>query len=239
MALPLPHVPAAPRHVAIIMDGNRRWSRAHGRSLAEGYKRGVDSLRAVVRAAIGAGVETLTVYGFSTENWQREASEVSVLMRICAGAAQSELFGLAREKVRVKIIGDLGAFPSPVRTALERLAGATAANGRLTLCLALNYSGRAEILAAMRGIARDVANGTVAPDGIDDALVRSHLYDSESPDPDLLIRTGGDLRISNFLLYQVAYTELLCAQTLWPDFGEADFAEALGEYARRKRSFGT
>lgn len=238
MAFPLPEVPAAPRHVAIIMDGNRRWSRSHGRTLGEGYKRGVDSLRAVVRAATAAGVETLTVYGFSTENWQREASEVSVLMRICAGAAHSELFGLVREHVRVRIIGDLTAFPSAVRAALERLESATAKNDRLTLCLALNYSGRAEILAAMRGIARDVANGTVVPERIDEALVRSHLYDPQSPDPDLLIRTGGDLRISNFLLYQVAYTELLCVQTLWPDFGEAEFADALGEYAGRKRRFG-
>ena len=221
------------------MDGNRRWARRHGLDLSEGYRRGVDSLRAVVRAAIAQQVAVITVYGFSTENWSREASEVSLLMQTCARAAQSELFGLVREHVRVRIVGDITPFPAVTRAALQQLVRATARNTRLTLQLALNYSGRAEILQAVQSIARDVKLGLVAPAHIDEQMVRGRMYAPECPDPDLLIRTGGDLRISNFLLYQLAYTELFTTDVLWPDFSEAHFTQAITDYEQRQRRFGS
>ncbi|MDP9017463.1 MAG: polyprenyl diphosphate synthase [Candidatus Eremiobacteraeota bacterium] len=227
-----------PQHVAIIMDGNRRWARRETCTLASGYWRGVDALRECVRAAIDHRVGVLTVYGFSTENWHRGDSEVSLLMRILAGAAQSELFGLVREHVRVRIVGDLAPFPAAARIALEQLVRATAGNTRLTLQLALNYSGRAEILRAIRSLAHDVARKTITPEQIDEHLVASRMYEPESPDPDLLIRTGGDLRVSNFLLYQLAYTELLTTDVLWPDFTQAHFADALTKYEQRQRRYG-
>ncbi|MFN2529317.1 MAG: polyprenyl diphosphate synthase [Candidatus Baltobacteraceae bacterium] len=238
MAVSIPALRSSPRHVAIIMDGNRRWSRERGETLNEGYRRGVAALRATVRAALAHDLEVLTVYGFSTENWRREAGEVSLLMQICAGAAQSELFGLVREAVRVRIVGDISPFPSATRAALAQLVRATSRNSKLTLVLALNYSGRAEILAAIQSIARDVESGILLPEKIDENVVRGRLYEPHCPDPDLLIRTGGDLRISNFLLYQLAYTELFTTGVLWPDFSEEHFASAVAEYARRQRRFG-
>ena len=167
MALHAAQVIAAPRHVAIIMDGNRRWSRRHGVSLPEGYRRGVGALRNAVAAAIDHGVDVLTVYGFSTENWRRDAAEVSLLMSVCAAAAQSELFALVRESVRVRVVGDIAPFPRATRSALLQLVDATAHNTRLTLQLALNYSGRAEILQAVRSIVADAASGQVRSDDID------------------------------------------------------------------------
>lgn len=220
------------------MDGNRRWARLHGRGLDAGYRGGIDALRAAVRAAAGSGVEVLTVYGFSTENWRRDEREVALLMRTLAAAAQSELFGLLAERVRVRIIGDVAAFPAPARLALEQLVRATAKNAGLTLQLALNYSGRAEIVRAVRSIADDVRAGTLRPADVDDALVRSRMYAPEALDPELLVRTGGDLRISNFLLYQLAYTEIHTTPVLWPDFDESCFADALADYERRVRRFG-
>ena len=238
MALHLPLSGSVPHHVAVIMDGNRRWARERERSLDEGYRQGVNALRATVRAAVDCGVGVVTVYGFSTENWSRDASEVSLLMQICAGAAQSELFGLVREHVRVRILGDIARFPLATRTALQQLVRATAGNSKLTLVLALNYSGRAEIVHAIRSIARDVGAGTLLAENIDETLVRARMYEPDCPDPDLLIRTGGDLRISNFLLYQLAYTELLNTEVLWPDFTEKHFCDAIAEYEHRQRRFG-
>lgn len=220
------------------MDGNRRWARHHGVRLLEGYRRGVDSLRAAVKTALERGIDILTVYGFSTENWQRDASEVSLLMKVCGAAAQSELFTLVRQSVRVRIVGEIAPFPSPTRRALARLVDATAANSRLTLQLALNYSGRAEIVQAVRSIVADAANGRVRSDEIDESFLRARMYAPDCPDPDLLIRTGGDLRVSNFLLYQLAYTELFTTPVLWPDFAEIDFAQAIGDYEQRRRRFG-
>ena len=238
MALPIQAPRSAAQHVAIIMDGNRRWARDRGESLSAGYRRGVAALRATVRAAAHHEVRVLTVYGFSTENWSRDRSEVSLLMQICAGAAQSELFGLVREAVRVRIVGDISPFPGATRAALAHLVHATSRNSGLTLQLALNYSGRAEILAAIQSIARDVGRGVLLPEKIDEDAVRARLYEPQTPDPDLLIRTGGDLRISNFLLYQLAYTELFTTGVLWPDFSESHFSQALDDYARRQRRYG-
>jgi undecaprenyl diphosphate synthase len=238
MALPIQAPSTQPHHVAVIMDGNRRWARERGEPLAEGYRRGVAALRATVRAAAQRDVRVLTVYGFSTENWRRERSEVSLLMQICGGAAQSELFGLVREAVRVRIVGDISPFPGATRAALAHLVRVTSRNTGLTLQLALNYSGRAEIIAAIRSIARDVGRGVLLPEKIDEDAVRARLYEPHCPDPDLLIRTGGDLRISNFLLYQLAYTELFTTEVLWPDFSETHFLQALDDYARRQRRYG-
>jgi len=238
MALRAAPVTAAARHVAIIMDGNRRWSRTHEVSLPEGYRRGVGALRNAVAAAIDHGVDVLTVYGFSTENWRRDASEVSLLMGVCAAAAQSELFALVRESVRVRVVGDIAPFPRATRSALLQLVDATAHNTRLTLQLALNYSGRAEILQAVRSIVADAASGQVRSDDIDESFLRARMYAPDCPDPDLLIRTGGDLRVSNFLLYQLAYTEIVATPVLWPDFEKKHFAAAISDFEQRRRRFG-
>lgn len=227
-----------PRHVAVIMDGNRRWAREHGLPVAEGYRRGISALRAAVRAAAQTGVERLTVYGFSTENWRREPREVGLLMGLYAACAKSEKAQLVRQGVRVEVIGELDAFAFPARAALRDLVESTKRGTRLTLALALNYSGRSEIVRAVRAIARDVAEKRLAPDAIDEASIASRLYAPHAPDPDLLVRTGAEHRVSNFLLYQLAYTELLTLPIMWPDFDDSTFAEAIEEYAARQRRFG-
>lgn len=233
-----PLLEPVPAHVALIMDGNRRWAAANGLPAAEGYRRGVGALRAAVRAAIDTGVGALTVYGFSTENWRREPAEVQLLMHLCAAVAQSEKPGLRRQGVRVNVIGDVSPFPLATRASLNDLVRSTAGNARLTLNLALNYSGRSEILQAVRAIAADVAAGRVNADEIDEQTLRSRMYAPEIPDPDLLIRTGGDYRVSNFLLYQLAYTELLTLPFMWPEFTEAHFTDAVRRFGERRRRFG-
>lgn len=220
------------------MDGNRRWARAAGLPVAEGYRQGVVALRETVRAAVAHGVDRLTVFGFSTENWRRDAGEVDGILRLCAGAARGELRSLSREGVRVETVGDLAAFALPVRAALRELVRATARNRRMTLALALNYGGRAELVRAARAIAVDVARGHLSVAEVDDAALRARLYAPYAPDVDLLVRTGGDLRVSNFLLYQIAYAELLSVPTLWPDFDAACFADAVRGFGDRQRRFG-
>lgn len=235
------HAPIAepvPSHVAIIMDGNRRWAAARGLPIVEGYRRGIVSLRAAVRAAIDAGVGTLTVYGFSTENWRRDSTEVNILMHLCAAFARSEKPLLQRQGVRVNVVGDVEPFALAARAGLRSLVRATATNRRITLNLALNYSGRAEILHAVRSIAADVAGGRLDANAIEESTLRSRMYAPETPDPDLLIRTGGDFRISNFLLYQLAYTELLTVSTMWPDFTATHFTDAIAHFGDRQRRYG-
>ncbi len=231
-------VTEAPEHVAVIMDGNRRWARDRGLPIAQGYRRGVVALREAVKGAIEAGVRRLTVYGFSTENWTRDAREVNVVMQLCAACARSEKPLLVAQGVRVELIGDLEKFAFPVRAALADLARSTAHNTRLTLTLALNYSGRAEILRAVRAIAADVAAGRLDPSLVDERALRERMYAPHAPDPDLLIRTGGDQRVSNFLLYQLAYTELLTLPLMWPDFTAADFTNAVAAFGERRRRYG-
>lgn len=238
MALHAPLPQPAPAHVAIIMDGNRRWAARSGVPVYEGYKRGVDALRATVRAAIDLGVRALTVYGFSTENWGREAGEIAMLMQLCTFFAQRERDDLVRKGVRVHVVGDIEPFTLPARAGLKALMRSTRHNRQLTLNLALNYSGRAEILRAVRSIACDVKRGVLDAAALDEDVFRSRLYDPHTPDPDLLIRTGGDFRISNFLLYQLAYTELVTLPVLWPDFGASTFAAALADFTDRERRFG-
>jgi undecaprenyl diphosphate synthase len=233
-----PSLEVAPAHVAIIMDGNRRWARERGLPIAQGYRRGIAALRATVRAAGGAGVGRITVYGFSTENWRRDPSEVGLLMQMYATCAQGEKADLLRQGVRVEIIGDLDGFALPARMALRDLVKATRHGTRLTLALALNYSGRSEIVRAMRELAKDVAAKRIGPDDIDERALRAKMYAPHAVDPDLLIRTGAEHRVSNFLLYQLAYTELLTLPIMWPDFDEEQFQQAVHTFAERQRRYG-
>ncbi len=225
---------ALPRHVAIIMDGNRRWAKARRLPAIEGHRRGIVALRHVTRAASDLGIPMLTVYGFSTENWKRDKTEISLLLDLCVYFAQSELAELDRNDVRVKVIGQYQALPRASREALDRLMANTADNGGLQLNLAVNYSARAELRLAVERLARDVSAGRLDPEAIDEPTVASYLSTSEMPDPDLLIRPGGESRLSNFLLYQLADAEMYLTETLWPDFGRDQFALALAAYAERR-----
>ena len=219
------------RTVAIIMDGNGRWAERRGLPVAEGHRAGTRALRRTVEAAIDLGVETLVVYAFSTENWSRPDEEVESLMEIFGETIERELPDLARQGVRARFLGRRDRAPDELREQMEELEAGTAHNDRLNLWIAFDYGGRAELVAAAQ---RLVETGT-EPD--EDSL-RANLYAPELPDPDLLIRTSGELRISNFLLWQLAYAELVFVETLWPDFGAADLEQALAAYAQRRRRFG-
>ena len=227
-----------PQHVAIIMDGNRRWARERGLPSIEGHRRGMLALREITRAASDLGIKALTVYGFSTENWRRDSTEISLLLDLCVFFAHNELVELSRNNVQVHVLGAYRALPAASRAALEELMRNTASNTGLMLNLAVNYSARAELVRAISSIARDVAEGRLHPDEIDEKLVSAQLYTNGLPDPDLLIRPGGERRLSNFLLYQVAYTELVMSDVYWPDFDKDDFVRALIEFQNRQRRFG-
>lgn len=227
-----------PKHVAIIMDGNRRWAKHRGMPAIEGHRRGMLALREVTRACSDFGIPTLTVYGFSTENWRRDSTEISLLLDLCVYFAQNELVELSRNNVRVNVIGAYQALPPASRDALDRLMERTASNTGLLLNLAVNYSARAELQRAVAQIAGDVAAGKLRPEEIDEAKISSYLYTAGQPDPDMLIRPGGEHRLSNFLLYQVAYTELVMSEVYWPDFGRDEFVRTLLEFQKRQRRFG-
>jgi len=229
---------SVPRHVAIIMDGNRRWAKAHGMPAIEGHRRGMVALRRVTRAASDLGVEALTVYGFSTENWNRNAGEISLLMELCVYFARNELAELRRNNVRVRVIGEWEALPPAPREALAEMQRSTAQNTGLILNLAINYSSRSELERAVRRVARDVAAGELSPEAIDEELIGRYLYTADLPELDLLIRPGGERRLSNFLLYQAAYAELVMTDVQWPDFGKNELVAAFDEFARRERRFG-
>ena len=229
---------AVPRHVAIIMDGNRRWAREHGLPALEGHRRGIVALRRVTQTASDLGIEIVTVYGFSTENWRRDAAEIDFLFDLCVYFAKSELAELQRKNVRVRIIGDWQALPERSRDALDSLRQGTASNTGLILNLAVNYSSRSELERAVRAIATDVRSGKLSPEHIDDALISSYLYTAGDPDPDLLIRPGGEQRLSNFLLYQAAYSEQIMSDVYWPDFSGEHLAQAVRDFAQRQRRFG-
>jgi undecaprenyl diphosphate synthase len=222
------------RAVAIIMDGNGRWAERQGLPVAEGHRAGTRALRRTVEAAIDLGLETLVVYAFSTENWSRPAGEVSSLMDIFGETIERELPDLVRQGVRTRFIGRRDRASAELREQMARLEDETAGNDRLNLWVALDYGGRAEIVEATR---RLVESG-IEPSEIDENVLRANLYAPELPDPDLLIRTSGELRISNFLLWQLAYSELVFVDTLWPDFGHAELQQALAAYAQRRRRFG-
>ena len=231
-ALPLP------QHVAIIMDGNGRWATQRGLNRVAGHREGVKAARAVVRAAHEAGIRFLTLYAFSSENWSRPSIEVTTLMTLLERSIDQELPELQANNVRLRVIGRPNGVPSSVRRGIERAVAATAGNTGLTLFMAFNYGGRDELVDAARALARQVQAGKLRPEDIDEARVGQALYTRGVPDPDLLIRTSGEMRVSNFLLWQIAYTELVVTPTLWPDFGARDLYLAVAEYQRRDRRFG-
>ena len=222
------------RSVAIILDGNARWAEQRGLPVAEGHRAGTRAVRRTVEAAIELGVESLALFAFSTENWLRPPEEVRDIMEILGETIDRELPDLAAQGVRTRFVGRRDRVPSDVRARMERLEEETADNDRLQLWIAFDYGGRAEIVEAVRRLLDDGAGR----EEIDEELLRSYLYEPEMPDPDLLIRTSGELRISNFLLWQLAYAELVFVDTLWPDFGEEQLRSALEDYARRRRRFG-
>jgi len=227
-------LPQVARSIAIIMDGSGRWAAARGLPVAAGHREGTRALRRTVEAAIDVGVESLAVYAFSTENWTRPADEVEALMEIFVETIERELADLAREGVRTRFIGRRDRAPAELQARMAALEAATAANARLQLWVAFDYGGRAELVEA----ARRVIEAGVEPDEVDEELFAAHLYAPEMPDPDLLIRTSGELRVSNFLLWQLAYAELVFVERHWPDFGGDDLRAALDEYAQRRRRFG-
>jgi undecaprenyl diphosphate synthase len=229
---------ALPTHVAIIMDGNGRWAKERHLPRVEGHRNGVESVRAVVRGCGEVGIKYLTLYAFSVENWNRPKDEVDTLMKYLARFLKSELGELDRSNVRLEVIGQIYRLPEFVQEQLRRTQSALAKNNGLTLILALSYGGRNEIVDACRSIAAKVKEGALDPAEINEKVVGEHLYTRLWPDPDLLIRTSGEIRVSNFLLWQISYAELVVTATLWPDFRKAQLFEALEEYARRHRRFG-
>ena len=231
---PEEHLPEVAHAVAIIMDGNGRWATEHGVSVADGHRAGSRALRPVVEGAIDLGIESLVVYAFSTENWSRDAGEVGALMEIFGETIDRELEDLAAQGVRCRFVGRRDRAPAELLARMAALEEETAANERLQLWIAFDYGGRAELAAAARRLVED----GVEPEDIDEEALAACLYEPDMPDPDLLIRTSGELRISNFLLWQLAYAELHFVDTLWPDFGEAELRSALEDYARRRRRFG-
>jgi len=227
-----------PRHVAIIMDGNGRWARGRGLPRVMGHRAGIKSVRGAAEFAREVGIEVLTLYAFSVENWKRPAAEVSTLMRLLNEYLRRELSSLMKNEIRLNVLGDFEGLPALVQRQLERVMKETQENRRMTLNLALNYGGRSEIVRAARRIAEQVKAGKLKPALLDEELFSRFLYTDGQPDPDLLIRTSGEHRISNFLLWQISYAELYLTPKFWPDFGKADFLEALKEYQRRERRFG-
>ncbi len=227
-------VSALPRHVAIIMDGNRRWARQRGVSEAEGHSAGVDAIRPIVERAGDVGVEALSIFAFSRENWQRDDEEVATLFALMEAAIRREVPDLIRQGVRIRVLGRLSELPESTRESIAEAIAATAHGQKLALNIAFNYSGRSEIVDAVRGA---LADG-VSPDEVDEEHIAERLYTSQLPPLDLLIRTGGEQRISNFLIWQAAYAELFFSDRLWPDFDQAEFDAALAEFARRSRRFG-
>jgi undecaprenyl diphosphate synthase len=226
------------RHVAIIMDGNGRWAARRGLPRVAGHRAGAEAVRRTLKAAVRHGVEVLTLYAFSSENWRRSEEEVSDLKGLLGYYLERELDELARQGVRLKLIGDYRAFGPDLVARLDAAVERLSANSRLTLVVALNYGSRAEIAAAARALARKAAAGEIDADDIDVEAIESELQTSDLPPLDLLIRTSGELRLSNFLLWQAAYAELVFTPALWPDFDEQEFAAALSQFAARERRFG-
>jgi undecaprenyl diphosphate synthase len=222
-----------PAHIAIVMDGNRRWARQRHLPAIAGHRAGVETIRRTLRHARERGVRYLTLYSFSTENWRREPAEVEALMRLLEETILRETDTLVRDRVRLRVIGRLGELSQRLQRAIEGAVRATA-GGDDTMTIAFNYGGRTEIVDAVRGIVRD----GVAADAVDEAAIAGRLYAPDIPDPDLFIRTGGELRVSNFLLWQVAYAEMWATPVLWPDFSVVDLDGALAAYASRERRFG-
>lgn len=227
-----------PRHVAIIMDGNGRWAKRHGLARMFGHRQGVDTVHQITEVAAEIGVEYLTLYAFSTENWNRPQEEVDALMALLVDTIAKETPTLMKNNVRLSTIGDLRRLPDLARQRFEECIAQTASNTGLNLVVALSYSSRWEIVNAMREVAKDVQSGKLRQECIDEEIVSGYMTTKNIPDPDLLIRTSGELRISNFLLWQLAYTELYFTSCLWPDFSKEDFLAAIKDYQQRERRFG-
>ncbi|MEO8632863.1 MAG: polyprenyl diphosphate synthase [Chloroflexota bacterium] len=225
---------AVPRHIAIVMDGNRRWARQRHLPAIAGHRAGVETIRKTLRAARERGVEYLTLYSFSTENWSRDPEEVTGLMGLLEETIRRETDSLVRDDVRLEVIGRLHELSPGLQRSIAGAVEATSKCAHGVMTLAFNYGGRAEIVDAVRRIVGD----GLAPDAVDEAAIASRLYAPDHPDPDLLIRTGGELRVSNFLLWEVAYAEMWATPVLWPDFSVRDLDDALGSYAKRERRFG-
>ena len=227
-----------PQHIAIIMDGNGRWAEQHGVIRAKGHENGGRTVQRVIDLCIEKGIRWLTLYAFSTENWGRSKVEVSALMHMMNKYLVERLPEMQAKGVRLHAIGELYMLPEKNRRLLQESIDATAGNTTLNVVLALSYGSRQEITAAARALARKVQSGEMTPDDITPELLGRHLYTADMPDPDLLIRTSGEMRISNYLLWQISYAELHITDTLWPDFDRADFEEALAAYAERERRYG-
>jgi undecaprenyl diphosphate synthase len=242
----IPHQPASerigfenlPRHLAIIMDGNGRWAKERNLSRIEGHRAGAESVRVIVRSCRKIGIPVLTLYAFSKENWQRPSREVQALWRLLSRYLKSELREMMENSIRLNAIGDIQELPKAVYRLLVDTMEQTAANRDMILNLALSYSGRSEIVKAAQKLAVTCVNGELKPSEIDEEIFSNNLYTTDMPDPDLLIRTSGEQRISNFLLWQMAYTELYVSPIYWPDFREPELMEALDDYQRRERRFG-
>lgn len=229
-----PSIDTPPRHIAIIMDGNGRWASARGLPRNEGHRRGAEAARAIVEAATKFGVEQITLYSFSSENWSRPADEVSDLMGILAWKLRSDVAKMHKEGVRLRVIGDRQRLPEDIVGLIEKAEILTAANTRITVVIALSYGARDDLVAAARRLVED----RVPAGEIDDAAFAARLSTGDMPDPDLLIRTGGEQRISNFLLWECAYAELFFSDVMWPDFGEAELGDAIAAFNNRERRFG-
>lgn len=227
-----------PRHVAIIMDGNGRWARERMLPRPIGHRNGMKAVREVVEGALEVGLEALSLFAFSQENWQRPPMEITALMSLLEEYIQSETDELSKQGVRVRVLGDLERLNKPARAAVDRVMSQTEGNSKLTLNLFISYGSRAEMARAAKLIAEDVAAGRLKPEDVDEAAFASRLYTDGCPDPDLLIRTSGEQRISNFLLWQVAYAELFISPVLWPDWSRANLYEAILDFQQRDRRFG-
>ena len=227
-----------PTHVAVIMDGNGRWAKSRGLPRVEGHRQGAESVRHLVRSAAEVGIKYITLYAFSVENWNRPKDEVDTLMKYLARYLKNELAELDRNNVRLQVIGQIYRLPEFVQEQIQKTSQHLARNNGLTLVLALSYGGRTEIVHAIRNIAKQVQDGALDPAEITEHIVAQNLYASWLPDPDLLIRTSGEMRVSNFLLWQISYSEFVVTPTLWPDFRRAEFFAALELYAGRHRRFG-
>lgn len=227
-----------PVHVAIVMDGNGRWAKQHGKPRVFGHKNGVKSIRDVSEAAAELGIKYLTLYAFSTENWNRPALEVNALMTLLVETIRKEVATLNKNNIRLQAIGDISRLPEKPRKALAKAIEDTAQNNMMTMVLALNYSSKWELTKAVIEIAKQVKENKVDPESIDESVITRHLATKDIPDPELLIRTSGELRLSNFLLWQLAYSELYFTDTYWPDFNKEEFFKAIISYQSRERRFG-
>lgn len=227
-----------PDHIAIIMDGNGRWAKSRGNMRADGHKAGVDSVRDITEACAQIGVKHLTLYAFSTENWDRPKFEVNALMRLLASSLRKEADNLHENNIRLETIGQINRFPKKCQRELQEVMQLTEDNDRLQLCLALSYSGRWDITEAVKKLAHRVKEGNINPDDIDDEMISANLSTADIPDPELIIRTSGEYRLSNFLLWQLAYSELYITETYWPDFRRNELYKAIQSFQERDRRFG-